>query len=220
MIIDSYHGIFAQPLVCFHDVVCNCFNCRFHTCVLNTFLAMKTPAIIGPHCLNRGGVLAQCGIHEDRNYDKPLNSQKQPMSPNIQAEYNEGDLIEVKVLLTTHHKGHMELSVCPIENSVPMEVPTERCFAKNKLEFVSDELYDAPIDANYPERAYIAPAGIANPEGSSLIPANYTLRFRLPMGVSGDLVLLQWYYLTANSCKHEGYADYPFPEAWGGETKL
>ena len=165
-------------------------------------------------------MLAQCGIHEDRNYDKPVNARKLPMSPNIQAEYNEGDVIEVEVLLTTHHKGHMEFSVCPIENSVPMEVPTERCFANNMLEFVSDELYDAPFDPNYPERAYIAPASITNPEGSSLIPANYTLRFRLPMGVSGDLVLLQWYYLTANSCKHEGYADYPFPEAWGSDTKL
>ena len=187
----------------------------------------------GPHCLNRGGMLAQCGIlygkHDEngklvpweRNYDKPLNVRKLPMSPNIQAEYDEGDVIEVEAMITTHHKGHMEFSVCPIENSVPMEVPTERCFAKNKLEFVSDELYDAPIDPNYPERAYMAPASKANwGQGSSLYAANYKLRFRLPRGVSGDLVLLQWYYLTANSCKHEGYADYPFPEAWGSDTKL
>jgi hypothetical protein len=187
----------------------------------------------GPHCLNRGGNLAQCGIlfgkHDEngklvpweRNYDKPLNVRKLPMSPNVQAEYDEGDVIEIEAMITTHHKGHMEFSVCPIGNSVPMEVPTARCFAKNKLEFVSDELYGAPVDTKYPERAYMAPASKANwGQGSNLYAASYRLKFRLPMGVSGDLVLLQWYYLTANSCKHDGYADYPFPDEWGSDTKL
>ncbi|KAL3808826.1 hypothetical protein ACHAXA_000009 [Cyclostephanos tholiformis] len=186
-----------------------------------------------PHCLNKGGSLAQCGIlygnHDEngklvpweRNYDKPLNVRKLPMSPNVQGEYMEGDVIEVEAMVTTHHKGHFEFSVCPIKNSVPMEVPTEKCFVKNKLEFVSDELYGAPFDPNYPERAYIAPASKANwGQGSNLYAANYKFKVRLPMGVYGDLVLLQWYYLTANSCKHEGYADYPFPEAWGSDTKL
>lgn len=42
----------------------------------------------------------------------------------------------------------------------------------------------------------------------------YKYRLRLPSDVSGDLVLLQWYYLTANSCKHAGYESYNFPPAW------
>ena len=41
----------------------------------------------------------------------------------------------------------------------------------------------------------------------------YTLR--LPPGLSGELVLLQWYYLASNSrCVHEGYAEYDFPREW------
>jgi len=98
-------------------------------------------------------------VRWERNYDRPLNVRSEPMSPNIQGEYREGDEIEVGVFVTTHHKGHFEFSVCPISDSVPMEVPTEECFAKNKLEFISDELYNAPIDTNYPHRAYIAPSG-------------------------------------------------------------
>ena len=33
-----------------------------------------------PHCLNRGGSLAACGIVEDRNYDKPTDSSGNVMS--------------------------------------------------------------------------------------------------------------------------------------------
>ena len=33
-------------------------------------------------------------------------------------------------------------------------------------------------------------------------------------------MLLQWYYLTANSCKHDGYADFLFPEEWGEDVRL
>ena len=49
------------------------------------------------------------------------------------------------------------------------------------------------------------------------------MRFRLPASLSGDKVLLQWFYYTANSCSPEGYYDYfarkntDLPESfWGG----
>ena len=104
-----------------------------------------------------------------------------------------------------------------------MPRPTEECFAGNKLEFVSDELYGAPPDANHPERAYLAPASVAawtnGPPGETHVyGAEYRMKFRLPEGVAGGLVLLQWYYLTANSCKHPGYDEYPFPEEWGADV--
>lgn len=37
---------------------------------------------------------------------------------------------------------------------------------------------------------------------------------RLPPDLYGDIVLIQWYYLTANSCVHEGYDKYNWPEGW------
>lgn len=86
------------------------------------------------------------------------------MPPNIQGVYSEGGLIDVEVMVTTHHKGHFEFSVCPLELEAasPMPLPTAACFAANKLRFVSDELYGAPQDPRYPERAYITPASVAN----------------------------------------------------------
>ena len=62
------------------------------------------------------------------------------MPSNIQGVYEEGVEIEVEVLVTTHHKGNFVFSFCPIDDSVPMLVPTKECFARNKLTFLSDKL--------------------------------------------------------------------------------
>jgi len=220
-----------------------------------------------PHCLNRGGSLAQCGTYIgtnnnnqpfERNYDTPHNGHGQPMPPNIQATYTAGSIIEIDVMVTTHHRGHFEFAICPIvlhddddDNSIIttkttnaatatteaissptsiMPIPTKECFDENKLTFLSDELYGAPRDVNYPERGYLAPASIAewtngDPGEQPVFGAEYKMRYQLPTsssssstGVVGDVVLLQWYYLTANSCKHPGYAEYPFPAMWGDDV--
>ena len=59
-----------------------------------------------------------------------------------------------------------------------------------------------------------------HPDLQAVVGALYRMMFWLPEGLAGDVVLLQWYYLTANSCKHEGYAEYPFPEEWGNDMLL
>jgi len=188
-----------------------------------------------PHCLNRGGTLAQCGVlfgatdglPWERNYDLPQNVRGDPMPPNIQGVYKDGSVIEVEVLVTTHHKGHFELAVCPIQplgsKSQDLNIPTADCFAQNKLTFLSDELYNAPQDPLHPERAYIVPSLKAEwvsgkPGEQPVVGAYYKMKFQLPQGVNGEIVLLQWYYLTANSCKHEGYDDYDWPAEWGDDV--
>jgi len=177
------------------------------------------------HCLNRGGTMAQCGVIDARNYDRPENGLGLPLGPNVQGTYAEGETIEVEVMVTTHHKGHFVFSACPLLDSVSdfngeMPVPTAECFERHQLRFVEDELYGAPADPRYPERAYIVPADKAqwmsgDPGELWVYGAYYKMKFELPVGVYGDVVLLQWYYLTANSCKHDGYFNYTFPSAWG-----
>lgn len=75
------------------------------------------------------------------------------MPADPQARYIQGQEIEVDILLTAHHKGHFQFSLCPIQYG---EEPTGDCFEDYPLEFISDPLYGAPKDANYPNRAYIA----------------------------------------------------------------
>ncbi len=71
-----------------------------------------------------------------------------------QATFREEAIIDVEAVLTAHHRGHFVMKACPLwENPVP----DESCFDSHILEFVSDELYGAPKDNNYPDRGYIAP---------------------------------------------------------------
>lgn len=169
-----------------------------------------------PHCLNRGGPLAACGIVDDRNYDLPPNAIGGTMPPNIQGTYNVGSELEVDVVLTAHHMGHFEFYACPIS---PNQIPTQACFKSNPVKVVRDVLYGAPPDTSYPNRAYIPPLtypGIINFTGGNVPGTLYRYVIQLPENLQGDLVLLQWYYLTANSCIHPGYNSYPFPTVWGG----
>ena len=46
------------------------------------------------------------------------------------------------------------------------------------------------------------------PLNAQLLP-----RYKLPNNLSGDVVLLQWHYVTGNSCEDVGYDQYSFPWA-------
>jgi len=174
-----------------------------------------------PHCLNLGGVLSQCGITGDRNYDFPKNGLGGPMHVNIQSTYAEESIITLDVVLSAHHRGHFTFNACPYDPNSPL-APTPECFDDYPLEFVSDELYSAPKDPNYPGRAYIAPSGwpghIMDNTGVSGMLFSY--KFKLPAGLRGDHILLQWHYLTANSCAHDGYKDYDWPDPSWKPTNL
>ena len=111
-----------------------------------------------PHCLARNE--GACGITGRRDYKIPKNYLGDPMQLNIQWTYDEGDIIELEVVLTAHHMGHFEYSACPLSSHG--EIPTSSCFDSHKLEFVEDVLYDAPKDPTYPDRAYIAPRSVIN----------------------------------------------------------
>ena len=147
-----------------------------------------------PQSANRKAATATCGVISGRDYDYPKNVFGDALAPKPQACYQPGQIIDLEVTLTAHHKGHFEFKMCPI---VPFEVPTQACFDENPMTFVSGQ--GANFDPNYPERAYI-PLSSGN--------WNYKYRFKFPDELRGDLVLLQWHYVTANSCTPSGYNQY------------
>ena len=73
---------------------------------------------------------------------------------------------------------HMEVWLCPDGDQ-----STQACFDSNPAQLISDDLYDGPVDANYPERAYFS--------------LDYVFKFtyKLPDGLVGDNVLIQWHYV-------------------------
>lgn len=167
-----------------------------------------------PHCLNLGGTEGRCGVTGTHSYDIPRKNDGTVMSADPQIVAQRGSQITADIVITAHHKGHFEFKACAI--SSPNQAPSQECFDANPLKLVRDELYGSLPDPNYPTRAYIPPAShsglMLDPSGAPGTFYQYTLQ--LPDTVVGDLVLLQWRYLTANSCIFEGYRDYEFPANW------
>mmetsp|Transcript_28390 Transcript_28390/g.32560 ORF Transcript_28390/g.32560 Transcript_28390/m.32560 type:complete len:274 (+) Transcript_28390:502-1323(+) len=129
--------------------------------------------------------------------------------------YSQESIIDLKVVLSAHHRGHFEFKACPISES---QVPDENCFNAHRLEFISDELYNAPKDDNFPGRAYIAPPSMGTYDNSGVYGMSFHFKYKLPPGISGK-VLLQWNYYTANSCVYDGYGSYQFPdESWNSSN--
>jgi len=148
------------------------------------------------HCLNTNNGV--CGVSPYNDYDQNLDSTGQPMPWISQGDFTEGDIITVKSYLDTHHNGHMEIRACAMGPS-----STQECFDTpgNELTFVEDVLNGMPKDDNYPERGMYAGG-----QGGS--QKAFEMRFKLPSGIYGDQVMLQWKYITANACSPPGYPEY------------
>ena len=100
----------------------------------------------------------------DHNYDYPKSYTGSPLEWSTQSVYAVGSTIDIESVITAHHKGHIEVKACPM--SYPGEVASQACFDSHPLEFISDELYGAPKDLNYPIRAYLAPKLMAQADSS------------------------------------------------------
>ena len=167
-----------------------------------------------PWSVNRKAVSETCGTNPTgRNYDF--------LPTGVQATYSSGQVIDFDVDMTAHHKGHFVLKACDISAG---QRATQACFDRNPLRFISGE--NANPDPNYPDRAYFPPANPPNaPNGAHPQFAtggrwSYRYKFQLPQGLSGDLVLLQWHYITANSCQPPGYNTYNWPAGWNPPRNL
>lgn len=139
-----------------------------------------------PQCLNLGGTMARCGYVNYRTYDEPKTIDGERMPFVSQATYSDGDTIDITTEITAYHKGHFEFKLCPLDS--PDEIASQECFDQYPLTFVEDLLYGAGKDSSYPYRAYMA--------GDY---KKFIHRMKLPDGLTGSHVLLQWHWLTAST---------------------
>jgi len=154
------------------------------------------------YCLNTKAADEVCGVGGAQSYDAWLDSVGNPMAWNSQATYTEGDIIEIKSNLHTPHWGHQDVMVCADGSA-----STQECFEAHPLEFIEDVTYGAPKDPNNPTRGHFTGAHV-----------DFTMKFKLPMGVTGDKVMMQWRYVTANNCWPPGYENYPYDDAKGSNS--
>ena len=117
----------------------------------------------------------------------------------------------VNVTLTVHHMGHFEFSLCPTATQATL---SQDCFRNRKLEILQDNIFGAPVDAQFPERAMIPPPQY-QATSSAYILYSYDVRLPPPSEdwPSGPYVL-KWMYVTANSCYPNGYVQYSIPDSW------
>mmetsp|Transcript_3313 Transcript_3313/g.7203 ORF Transcript_3313/g.7203 Transcript_3313/m.7203 type:complete len:518 (+) Transcript_3313:241-1794(+) len=162
-----------------------------------------------PHSLNRGGLCGISPLEGGTSYTLPQNALGGAMPLNVQATYEQGATIDVEVVLTAHHRGHFEFKACPLAQHG--DVPTQDCFDDYELEFVEDLIYGAPKDDAHPCRAYIPPATDSTETAGNPSGKRYRYRYKLPSDLNGAIVLLQWHYVTGNSCVDVGYNEYDFP---------
>lgn len=158
------------------------------------------PAEYCPHCLNTNAGV--CGKSNEHDYDVWNDSAGNPMPWVVQATYAAGDVVRIETVLTAHHKGHMEIRGCPLGRDSTWE-----CFEEpgHALLFVRDVAFDMPADPMYPERGYY--------HGSQSTEYGvdfdyYDMEYKIPETLHGTTVLLQWRYITANSCSPPGYDAY------------
>eukprot|EP00121_Abeoforma_whisleri_P005264 Awhi_evm1s4765 len=107
----------------------------------------------------------------------------------IAGTYEEGGEMGVSLVITAHHKGSYFISLCPITS--PDQIVTQECFDQYQLEKVDGgiEWQSPPVQYNTGNR-------------------NYSMKFRLPKGLTCERCVVQWYWQTTNSI-----GDYP-EEFW------
>lgn len=153
-----------------------------------------------PHCGNGNGI---CG---DGN--------QWPDGSNYVGYYNgpvvtweEGNIVEVDVKVTAHHKGHYEFSICDQVITNTLSNP-QACLDKHILERATSEeagVTDCqpgdkraacqPVDPRHKERFYLPPPGFS-PTGAN----THKFYLKLPAGFTCNACTMQWRWWTANSC--------------------
>jgi hypothetical protein len=184
-----------------------------------------------PHCLNSGSA-ANVKAYDvlggvwDRNYpeteqslvrhglcgDNPGETKYMlggsiygsPAGGNVQATYTSGQSIDINVIITAHHMGWWQVYLCDKGDAL-----TQDCLNKRMLLRDPNDPSISPLDARFPGRYYMVPTCY----GAAAM--NQTARYKLPAGLTCTNCVLQWYWVTANTCHGGGYTGVTFPAAGG-----
>eukprot|EP00904_Undaria_pinnatifida_P011980 jgi/Undpi1/7912/HiC_scaffold_24.g10384.m1 len=140
----------------------------------------------------------------------------------ILETYAEGSVMEVKVVVSTYHWGHLEFFICNADDmSDPDGVVTQGCFNMHPLDRASDDDTASRIDPNHVGRYFLDPACRASETDQSMPDGAFsgdvvTARYQLPDGLTCSRCIVQMVYYTGNSCRHPGYDEFN-PSSWDSE---
>ncbi|CAM9493185.1 unnamed protein product [Ectocarpus fasciculatus] len=134
--------------------------------------------------------------------------------------YAEGGILEVKIVVSTYHWGHVEMFLCDAASlpGGPDSTVTQSCFNEYPLDRADDDEFNGPVDPDNTGRFILDPPCRASETDQEMLDGAYpgdvaTARFKLPQGLSCERCVVQMVYYTGNSCKHQGYAEFN-PPSW------
>jgi len=99
-----------------------------------------------------------CG--DARGYFDSGDAERYLHSGNVLHTFAAGEPITLEWIVTAHHNGHIEVSICDLgDPSSENGRPSQECLDKHKLERVADPgaPVESPIDPNFPTRYYLDP---------------------------------------------------------------
>ncbi|CAN8062580.1 unnamed protein product [Agarophyton chilense] len=130
----------------------------------------------------------------------------------ITASYTEGSVLGVGMSIVTHHNGYVEMHVCDVAKCGG-EI-SRQCFLKGACVQLKRAYHPecqsgksphcGPIDRRYPGRWYLPCRSGARWDDYR----PYYATFRLPKHFNCKHCVLQWYWVTGNTCNPPGVLDY------------
>lgn len=132
----------------------------------------------------------------------------------IQNTYQSGQEVEFTVHINTHHHGYFEFFVCDRNDLANPETDkiTQKCLLKHQLLRSPNDPSESPYDSNYPGRYYLDPkcSKKFNANGQGFV----SMKYLIPENLECEHCVLQWWWVTANSCSGPGYDDVNFPNTY------
>mmetsp|Transcript_97957 Transcript_97957/g.277654 ORF Transcript_97957/g.277654 Transcript_97957/m.277654 type:complete len:509 (-) Transcript_97957:62-1588(-) len=142
----------------------------------------------------------------------------------VQEVYTAGDIVEFRIGVNTHHKGHYEFRICDraLDASVFRDAGEgQECLNQWVLERAEpaadckpDGRADCqPKDKNNPGRWYLPPASKNTPHAghwtvekpaTAVIAETHVMRYKIPEDLQCEHCTLQWYWATGNTCLYDG----------------
>eukprot|EP00929_Paragymnodinium_shiwhaense_P111731 TRINITY_DN8001_c0_g1_i1.p1 TRINITY_DN8001_c0_g1~~TRINITY_DN8001_c0_g1_i1.p1 ORF type:complete len:440 (-),score=66.37 TRINITY_DN8001_c0_g1_i1:385-1704(-) len=145
----------------------------------------------------------------------------------VQRTYQAGEIVEFRIGINAHHKGHYEFRICDMALDGTQLADAQEgqdCLNKWVLERApldascgkgNTKADCQPIDDRHPGRWYIPPPSqgtmVANAtfndeDVPSAVTEYHVMKYKIPDGLSCSHCTLQWYWSTANTCVYD--ADY------------
>lgn len=158
------------------------------------------------------------GIAGDPGQTAPEDSNKYGLSNNnypVIDAYTSGATIEMKIIVSTWHYGHLEIFVCKSDEEATV---SQSCFNEYPLSRVEAK-QEPPIDPSHEGRYFLDPPCRESETDQTGIPPGsqggqvVTATYKLPDGLVCDRCVLQMVYYTGNSCSHPGYGEFN-PDSW------